>query len=325
MPDEELLRAAERSTLRKPGVLEAQVRRMLDDPKSQALVQDFGGQWLQIRGTGIGQARSDSLPERWDEYLRLSMRRETELFFEHIVERGPQRSRLPRRRLHVPQRAAGAALRHPRRRGTGVPQGGPDGHASAAAILTHASVLTVSSYATRTSPVLRGKWILDNLLNTPPPSAAGRAGHRRGSGRQDRVAAPAVGAAPANPACASCHARMDPLGFSMENFNAIGAWRDKDGEFPIDAVGHAAGRTDRSTARAAEDDPEGRRRRVRRGPDRKMLTLRAGPRPGAGGPPGGQGDRRRAPAAASIGSRAWCWAIVESEPFQTRRGEEVTP
>jgi hypothetical protein len=236
MPDVELRRAADRGTLRDPAVLAAQVRRMLRDPKSRALAEHFGGQWLQFRALESLTRDREKFPD-FEDYLRLSMRRETELFFEHIVRNDRSildfidgkysflNERLARH--YGLTGVSGPAFR--RVDLTGSPRGG---------IITHASVLTVSSYATRTSPVLRGKWILENLLNAPPPEPPPDVPNL------DEVK---IGTAAAlreqleahrkNPTCASCHKRMDPLGFGLENFDAVGAWRTLDGNFPVDASG----------------------------------------------------------------------------------------
>jgi Protein of unknown function (DUF1592)/Protein of unknown function (DUF1588)/Protein of unknown function (DUF1587)/Protein of unknown function (DUF1585)/Protein of unknown function (DUF1595)/Planctomycete cytochrome C len=236
MPDLELRRLAARHQLRAPGVLEAQVRRMLADRKSHALVQQFGGQWLEVRA--LESARPD--PERFpdfDDYLRISMRRETNLFFESIIREDRSiLDFLDARYTFVNARLA----RH-----YGIPGvEGPEFRRVAlagtprAGILMQASVLTVASYATRTSPVLRGKWILDNLLDAPPPAPPPTA---------PRLDEAAVGTTTSmrqqmeihrrDPTCAACHRRMDPLGFGLESFDAIGAWRTEDGKFPIDSSG----------------------------------------------------------------------------------------
>jgi len=236
MPDEELLRAAEQGKLGEPEALEAQVRRMLQDSKSDALVDNFAGQWLLLRNI-------DAVNPEWtrflfDDLLRMSMKRETELFLSDIIREDRSITRIiDANYAFLNDRLANfygiRGVRGPEFRRvdlTGNPQRG--------GLLTQASVLTVSSYATRTSPVLRGKWILENILNTPPPPPppnvpeldAAEAGATM-SLRQR------LEAHRANPICASCHSRMDPLGFSLENYNAIGEWREKDGEFPIDASG----------------------------------------------------------------------------------------
>jgi hypothetical protein len=237
MPDEALRRAAETGTLRDPNVVAYHVRRMLRDRKSGALAEQFGGQWLQFRALESVTRDRDRFPD-FEDYLRMSMRRETELFVEHVIR--DDRSILEfidARYSYLNERLA----RHygiPNVSGpefrrvdlTGSPRGG---------VLTQGSVLTVSSYATRTSPVLRGKWILDNLLNAPPPvpppdvpnldeAAIGTAASMRAQLEAHRK----------DPTCAACHRRMDPLGFGLENFDAVGAWRTMDGKFPIDASGY---------------------------------------------------------------------------------------
>jgi mono/diheme cytochrome c family protein len=236
MPDDELTRHADQRTLRRPEVLKAQVRRMLKDPKARTLAQEFGGQWLQFRALESLARDREKFPA-FEDYLRLSMRRETELFFEALVrEDRSVLDFLDGSYTFVNERLArhyglpgvvGPEFRRVDLKGT--ERGG---------VLTQASVLTVSSYATRTSPVLRGKWILENILGTPPPepppdvpnldeAAIGSAASLRQQMEAHRK----------NPTCASCHRRMDPLGFGLENFDAVGAWRTEDGKFPIDASG----------------------------------------------------------------------------------------
>jgi mono/diheme cytochrome c family protein len=236
MPDRALQRAADLGTLRQPAVLAAQVRRMLRDPKSHALAENFGGQWLQFRALESVTRDRDRFPD-FEDYLRTSMRRETELFIEHIIRDDRsilefidgRYSYLNERlaRHYGVQNVSGPEFR--RVDLVGLPRGG---------VLTHGSVLTVSSYATRTSPVLRGKWILDNLLAAPPPdpppdvpnldeTVIGKSASMRDQLEAHRQ----------NTTCASCHKRMDPLGFGLENFNAVGAWRTMDGKFPIDSSG----------------------------------------------------------------------------------------
>lgn len=235
-PDEALIRAAQQGTLRNPAVLEAQVRRMLKDPKAQALVENFAGQWLELRRLESVAPDRTKFP-MFDNYLRMSMRQETETFFANLM-----RSDLSILDLidapysFVNEKLAnfyglrgvkGTEFRKVDLAGT---------HRSG--VLTQASVLTVSSYATRTSPVLRGKWILENFLNEPipppppniPPLDEGKIGAAASLRQQMEEHR-------TNPACASCHAKMDPIGFGFENYDGIGQWRTQDGKFPIDASG----------------------------------------------------------------------------------------
>jgi len=236
MPDAALRARADAGTLRRPEVLKAEVERMLRDPRSAALVREFGGQWLQFRGLENVKPDVEKFPD-FDTYLRMSMREETERFFSRIVaEDRSILEFLDAKYTYMNERLA----RH-----YGV--GGISGPAfqlvtltdpNRGGVLTHGSVLTVSSYSTRTSPVLRGKWVLDNLLDAPPPepppnipiideAAIGEKATQREQLEAHR----------ANPTCAACHRRMDPLGFGLENFDAIGKWRAEDGKFAVDASG----------------------------------------------------------------------------------------
>ena len=236
MPDDELLRLAERGNLRKPGILSAQVHRMLKDPRAHALVENFAGQWLELRRLESVAPDREKFPE-FDDYLRMSMRQETELFFENMIRNDLSILDLIDAKYTFLNEKLASIYQIPGVRGpefrkvdlTGTPRGG---------VLTQASVLTVSSYATRTSPVLRGKWILENFLNEPIPppppdvptldeSKIGATASMRQQMDEHRT----------KPVCASCHSKMDPVGFGFENFNAIGEWRTEDGKFPIDASG----------------------------------------------------------------------------------------
>lgn len=236
MPDDELLRAAERGNLSQPDMLRTQVRRMLADPKTQALVENFAGQWLEIRRLESAQPDRERFPD-FDEHLRASMIKETELFFQYVMRQdrsvldfinGPYSFLNERLARHygIPG-VTGTNFRKVDLTGT-----------RRSGILTQASVLAVSSYGNRTSVVLRGKWILENILNAPPPpppanvpsldeDAVGSSASLRQQMEQHRK----------NAACASCHTRMDPLGFGLENYDAVGAWRQLDGKFPIDSSG----------------------------------------------------------------------------------------
>jgi mono/diheme cytochrome c family protein len=237
MPDAALAAAADRGTLRQPAVLAAQVKRMLADPRSATLGEHFAGQWLQVRALESAAPDREKFPD-FDHYLRTSMRRETEMFVAAIVRE--DRSILDfldgkftflNERLARHYGIDGVAGNEFRR--VALPVDGVRG-----GIITQASVLTVSSYATRTSPVLRGRWILDNILAAPPAepppdipnledTKVDGAASVRKQLEQHR----------ADPSCASCHKRMDPLGFGLENFDAVGAWRTLDGTVPIDASG----------------------------------------------------------------------------------------
>jgi mono/diheme cytochrome c family protein len=226
-----------RPGLRMNGNLEAQVRRMLHDPKSKALFENFGSQWLQTRNVKTASPDPGQFPT-FDESLRAAMLKETELFFNAIKDEDRSifdfldanftfvNERLARH-YGIPG-VKGQQFR--RVQLTGGPRGG---------ILTQASILTLTSNPTRTSPVKRGKWILENILGTPPPPPPPDAGEL--SEDKAVVLSGTLGQRMeqhrAKPNCATCHQRMDPLGFGFENFDAVGAWRDKDGQFPIDPSG----------------------------------------------------------------------------------------
>mgnify|MGYP001606195429 CR=1 FL=1 len=237
MPDDELLAAADRGTLRKPEVLEAQVRRMLKSPKSVSLAKNFAGQWLQTRKMESVTPDFNMFPD-FDAYLRMSMVQETELFFDHIVREDRSITDfLDANYSFLNERLAGF-YGVPGVKGTefrkvelkDTPRGG---------IITQASVLTVSSYATRTSPVLRGKWILDNILNAPPPAPPDNVPALEETIKGNPAASlrDQLQLHRKSPVCAGCHSRMDPLGVGLENFDAIGAWRTLDGKLAIDASG----------------------------------------------------------------------------------------
>jgi mono/diheme cytochrome c family protein len=238
IPDEELLDAAAAGRLKDPKVLEQQVRRMLVDSRSESLVTNFAAQWLYLRDIAAKQP-DEILFADFDETLRTAMQRETELFISSVLRENRSvldllnanytflNERLARH-YGVPN-VKGSYFRR-----VTFPEGSVRG-----GLLGQGSVLTITSYSTRTSPVLRGKWVLENLLSAAPPpppadvpslkteTAPGKPLTLREAMTQHRAA----------PSCAGCHARMDPIGFAMENFDAIGRWRDRDGQQPIDATG----------------------------------------------------------------------------------------
>lgn len=232
MPDPELFRAAGRGELDDPAALEAQARRMIADPKSFALAENFAAQWLEFRN--LDAIRRD--PSRFPQFtsdLRDAMRTETELFVDYVLkhDRGILDFLTAKysfvneslARLYAIPNLSGDRFREVDLAGT--PRVG---------ILTQASVLTVTAYPTRTSPVLRGKWILENILNEPPPPPpANVAALRDPSAESSLTLRQQLEEHRSNPACAGCHARMDPLGFGLENFDAIGRWRARDEALPL--------------------------------------------------------------------------------------------
>jgi uncharacterized protein DUF1592/uncharacterized protein DUF1588/uncharacterized protein DUF1587/uncharacterized protein DUF1585/uncharacterized protein DUF1595/cbb3-type cytochrome c oxidase subunit III len=239
IPDDELLAAAGAGRLRAPGVLEQQVRRMLADPKSDALVANFAGQWLQLRNLKTLLPNSDEFPD-FDDNLRQSLQRESALFFasfiredRNVVELMTAKDTFVNERLARHYGIDGVYGSQFRRVTLADP--------ARWGLLGKGAILAVTSHATRTSPVVRGKWILENVLGVPvpPPPPLPGAGV---------FAEPAPGEAPktmraqmevhrTNPVCASCHKAMDPIGLSLENFDAVGAWRTRELNGPIDASG----------------------------------------------------------------------------------------
>jgi hypothetical protein len=242
LPDDALLDAAERGELRQPGKLDAHVRRMLADDRAKNLVNNFAAQWLHLRGLAAITPDARRFID-FDENLRQSMRRETEVFFEHIIRADrPITELLSADYTFLDERLA----RH-----YGVPHVfgsqfrrvsfADDPARQRGGLLRHGSILTVTSYATRTSPVIRGHWILANLAGEPPPppppnipsldanvvSASLPIRQRLGQHRE-------------NPACASCHDVMDPVGFALENFDAVGRWRTEEDHKTVDTSGGLA-------------------------------------------------------------------------------------
>ena len=235
IPDDELLTAVEAGTLHRPDVLERQVRRMLPDPKSQALVANFAGQWLQLRNVKSILPNSDEFPD-FDDSLRQSFRRETELLFDSVMREDRSvidlltadytflDERLARH-YGVPNvygsRFRRVAVTDDARRG----------------LLGHGSILALTSHAERTSPVVRGKWVLENLLGTPPPPPPADVPplKENESGQKPKTMRELMSQHRANPTCAACHRLMDPIGFALENFDAVGAWRTNEPGGPIDA------------------------------------------------------------------------------------------
>jgi hypothetical protein len=322
MPDEELLSLAEQGKLHEPETLHAQVDRMLADERSEALATNFAGQWLETRNLDHVNPDPDKF-EEWGPELKEAMRTETRMFFESILrENRPVSEFLTAKYTFLNGRLAkhygieGVTGPEFRRVELTTPQ--------RTGILGQASVLTVSSYPTRTSPVIRGKYVLENILGTPPPppppnvpsldeNGVGTSGSLRQKLEQHR----------SNPVCASCHQRMDTLGFGLENYDAIGRWRSEDGDFPIDSSGTMP---DGETFNGPEEMTKVLEEQM---PDfvrcltEKMLTYSLG-----------RGlerfDRRTVEGIVKrVGEednrfQALVHEIVESLPFTMRRGEEVT-
>jgi hypothetical protein len=240
-PDDALLGLAAAGRLHEPDVLESEVKRMLADPRASALAENFAGQWLHLRNLDTVRPNTDFFPD-FDNNLRQAFKRETQLFFASIVaENRSVLDLLTADYTFVDERLArhygipNVYGSHFRRVALG------SGLEARRGLLGKGGVLMATSHADRTAPSLRGKWVLENLLGTPPPpppavvppleavsAAAPRTMRERLEGHR------------ANPACAGCHALIDPLGFAMENFDAVGAWRDLDAGAAVDASGRLA-------------------------------------------------------------------------------------
>ncbi len=240
IPDDELLGVAERGRLSDPRVLEAQVRRMLADDRASALVDNFAGQWLSLRSVE-GIAPDPNLFPGFDENLRDALRRETELFFESqlredrsVVELLSADYTFLNERLARHYGISGVAGSRYRR--VALAGKGPAA-ARRLGLLGHGSILAATSYGNRTSPVLRAKWLLENVLGTPPAPPPPDIPPLPGRGRagEPRTVRERLAEHRRSPACANCHAPMDPLGFALENFDAVGGWRTTDAGAPIDA------------------------------------------------------------------------------------------
>jgi hypothetical protein len=239
IPDDELLKTAIDGTLKNPDVLEKQVRRMLADPRSESLISNFAAQWLFLGDVALKEP-DPLLFRHFDDSLRRAMVRETELFLNSVLRSDQSVLRL----LDADYTFLNGRLAEhygiPNVKGSdfrrvALPADSPRG-----GLLGHGSILTLTSYPTRTSPVLRGKYVLENLLAAPPPPppadvpALNTAGEKRGESLTLRDA---MVQHRANPACSGCHSAMDPIGFSLENFDAVGRWRDRDAGKTIDTSG----------------------------------------------------------------------------------------
>ena len=238
IPDDELLAAAENGTLSDPPALDAQVRRMLADPRSQAMVDNFAGQWLYLRNMGGVYPDPNVFPE-FDENLREAFTRETELFIGNQLRADASvLELLAADYTWVNQRLA-EHYGIPNVYGSRFRRVALDG-ARRGGLLGHGSVMTVTSYPNRTSPVLRGKWVLENLLGAPPPEPPPDipALEERNEDGEPVSMREAMVQHRENPACSVCHAPMDPIGFALQNYDAIGGWRDvNEGGTPVDATG----------------------------------------------------------------------------------------
>jgi mono/diheme cytochrome c family protein len=321
MPDDELLNAALRGQLGTSAGLDKQVRRMLRDPKSFALAENFAGQWLETRNLASIKPDPDRFPA-WNPELRDALGRETQLFFAWILQNNrPISDFIDARYTFLNEKLASyygiPGVRGPEFRRVPLSTGERGG------VLSQGSVLAVSSYPTRTSVVLRGKYVLQNILGAPPPppppdvpALDERAASTSASLRQQ------MEAHRSNAVCASCHARMDPLGFGLESYDAIGRWRTQDGGQPVDASGVLP------SGEAFQSPAELRRILKRRLPDfarcltEKLLTYALG----RGLQPYDKPTVRELTdqlAASGYAFQTLVYGVVHSLPFRSRRVEDV--
>jgi hypothetical protein len=273
LPDDELIDLAVARRLRRPAVLDRQVRRMLADPRADALVTNFAGQWLQLRNLRSAAPDKNLFPD-FDDNLRQAFQRETELLVASIIhEDRPILDLLTADYSFLNERLARhygipgikgshfrrVALTQPERQG----------------LLGKGSILLLTSHADRTAPVVRGKWVLENLLGVPPPPPAANVPplEEQDAGLSVRAR---MESHRRSPACAACHRIMDPIRLALENFDAIGAWRTRDSGAPIDASGQLMDGT-------AVDGPVALRRALLAKPDvfvgnlaEKLLTYALG-------------------------------------------------
>ncbi|MFO0802073.1 MAG: DUF1592 domain-containing protein [Gemmataceae bacterium] len=318
MPDEELFRLAADGTLRKPDVLEAQVRRMLKDAKVRSLSENFAGQWLMLRNIRTLAPDKGYFP-KWDDDLKNGMIGEAEAFFEYVVQNDrPILDFIDADYTLVNGRMAehygikdvyGKSFKKVQ-----LPDGKRGG------VITMASTLTVTSNPTRTSPVKRGKWILENILGTPPPPPAPDVPELPPTGQLKGTLRQQMEQHRENPTCAVCHAKLDPLGFGLENFDGIGGWRTTDNKKDIDSSGVLPGGEKFSGPAELRKVLLGKSDQFRNCFAEKVLTFALGRgleyydkcavdeivKAGKSG-----GDR----------FAAYVLAVVKSDPFQNRKGK----
>ena len=237
IPDDELLDAAIAGTLHERGTLERHVRRMLADPRSSALVNNFASQWLHLRNLDAISPDMRLFPD-FDDNLRQAFRRETEMFFESVLREDRSVLDLLRANYTFVNERLAKHYGIPRVYGSRFRRIELDGTNWRGGLLRHGSILTVTSYATRTSPVVRGKWILDNLLAVPPPPPLPDVPALKDNTVDGSLSVrKRLAEHRSNAACAGCHNLMDPIGLSLEKFDAVGRRRSAEGGVPIDPSG----------------------------------------------------------------------------------------
>ena len=240
IPDDELLDAAERGDLSRAGGLEAQAIRMLADPRSSNLATNFAGQWLHLRKLESFSPDARLFPD-FDDNLRQALREETERFVDSVLREDRSVLDLVRANYTFLNERLARHYRIPGVYGTRFRRVQLDASSHRGGLLRHGSVLTVTSYPTRTSPVLRGTWVLANIFGAPPPPPPPNVPALDNSVPASLPIRERLSAHRDNPACASCHRTIDPVGFALENFDALGRWRDAIEGAPVDASGGLPG------------------------------------------------------------------------------------
>ncbi len=237
LPDPPLLDAAAANELKHDAGIITQARRMLADNRARSLAQNFAGQWLYLRNLDSITPDGRLYPD-FDDNLRQAMKRETELLFETVIHEDRSVLSLLQSDFTFLNERLAKHYGIPHVYGERYRRVPLDESNRRGGLLRHASVLTVTSYATRTSPVLRGHWVLENLLGTPPPPPPPDVPTLEDNSVDSKLPVRArLAAHRENPACASCHDVMDPIGFAFEHFDAIGQWRSHEDETPVDATG----------------------------------------------------------------------------------------
>jgi len=236
LPDDELLDLVENGNLREPGVLEQQVNRMMTDPRANAFIENFVGQWLYLRNLGGIYPDPAAFPE-FDENLRAAFQRETELFIEDQIRSNSSLLELLSADYTFVNERLAQHYGIPGIYGSRYRKVTLDG-AERGGLLGHGGLMMVTSYPNRTSPVLRGKFVLENLLGGPPPEPPPNVpALETSSDGRELTMREAMAMHRENPACRVCHAAMDPIGFSLENYDAVGKWRREFAGQPVDASG----------------------------------------------------------------------------------------
>ena len=241
LPDDELLDAAIRGELSRPGEIERQARRMLADPRSNNLASNFAGQWLLLRNLESVSPDPRLYPD-FDDNLRQAFRQETELFFDSVLREDRSVLELLEADYTFLNERLAKHYGIPGVYGSRFRRVALPADSKRGGLLRQGSILAVTSYATRTSPVIRGKWVLDNIVGAPPPPPPANVpvleenSVQAGLPMRERLTQHR-----SNPVCASCHRTIDPVGFALENFDAVGRWRDHAGDRPMDASGGLPG------------------------------------------------------------------------------------